>query len=317
VRTQATSLAGAFAADLDASPGDSLALSPGFDLQPPPPPAGFSAELTSNSCVRLTWLPGGDPTVVGYVVSFGKKSVSLGHAARYDHTVDAGSAAQRTICQLVPARYYFAVQSRNYYGQLSAYSVERTVIVSTVPVLISSFEARAEGRGVSLSWHVIADEVVRGFRVYRSEAKAPALSLFDAPLPPDAVSYLDEGTRSATSYTYVLVTLKEDGSEVRSLPATVITPTLALALGPNVPNPFHASTRISFTLARPSRVMMQIYDVRGARVATLLEGAQGEGSHTIDWEGVDDAGRPVASGTYFCTLTAGRETVSRKISVLR
>jgi flagellar hook assembly protein FlgD len=64
-------------------------------------------------------------------------------------------------------------------------------------------------------------------------------------------------------------------------------------------------------------VVLHIYDVRGARVATLLDEAQAEGSHTVDWAGVDDAGRRVPSGTYFAALTAGKETVSRKMAVLR
>jgi hypothetical protein len=317
VKTQASSLAGSIAINIEVSTGDRLALVPDLNMQPPPPPLAVSAELVTANCVRLTWHPSGDPTVVGYTISFGFRSVALGQATRYDESVDAGPLTAHTICALGPGRYYFAVQARNYAGQLSAYSAERMVMVSTVPVLISSFSARAGEGGVNLSWRVTTDEVIRGFVVYRRQAQAPERPLFDDPLPPDAVSYRDETTRSATAYTYTLAAVRDDGTEVRSTPANVTTPALALSLGPNVPNPFNASTRISFTLARSTRVVLQVYDVRGARVATLVDDARPEGQHSVEWNGVDEQGRRVASGTYFCKLTAGKETVSQKLSILR
>ncbi len=91
----------------------------------------------------------------------------------------------------------------------------------------------------------------------------------------------------------------------------------AAALDQNYPNPFNPSTRIPLTLARPGRVVVQVFDVRGAHVATVFDGSLREGRHAIEWAGRDDRGQPIASGMYFYTLTTNGQTLSRKMLVLK
>lgn len=71
------------------------------------------------------------------------------------------------------------------------------------------------------------------------------------------------------------------------------------------PNPFNPSTTVEFNLASASRVSVQIYDVKGRLVRTLVNEMRESGSHREIWRGNDDSGRRVASGTYFCRLQAG------------
>ena len=315
-RVQATSLDGSLVVDVVAPPGTRLSVAPDSDTQPPPPPILVSADIMTDNCVRTVWLPSSDPTVVGYVVSFGTASVAAGHAAGYDGSVEVTGATAHDICSLGRTTYYFAVQARNHLGQLSAYSAERSVTVSTVPVLFSSFAARADEDGVRLTWGIVADELVGGFRVYRREAGQPVQTIAPS-LPGNAGAYLDSGVRAGTAYTYQLGALGEDGSETLSVPVNVTTPALALALGANAPNPFNANTRIPFTLDEASRVALRIYDVRGAHVATLLDMTLPQGRHEADWPGLDDVGRRVASGAYFCVLVAGNRRLSRKMLLVR
>jgi hypothetical protein len=91
----------------------------------------------------------------------------------------------------------------------------------------------------------------------------------------------------------------------------------AASLGQNVPNPFNPVTRIPFALQSRTRVRLDIHDVRGARLATLIDDDLAAGTHDVQWSGRDDRGRPVASGVYFYTLTAGGETHSRKMMLLK
>ncbi|MBD3233966.1 MAG: T9SS type A sorting domain-containing protein [candidate division Zixibacteria bacterium] len=84
------------------------------------------------------------------------------------------------------------------------------------------------------------------------------------------------------------------------------------ALMGNHPNPFNASTTISYTLPEASRVRMDIYNLRGQRIETLVDAAQQAGQYSVTW----DASQ-VASGVYFYKLTAGKNTFTKKMSLLK
>ncbi len=315
VSAAASTAVGSLAFALDVS--SLVAIAPVGDLAPPPPPLFTSVETALPGCATASWIQSGDPTVIGYVVAYGGQSVAGGEAASYENTVEVGATGSADVCFLPLGRQYFAVRAKNIGGMLSAYSAERSVDIVVVSVLISRFDARAHGDGVHLAWHVDADEIVLGYRVYRGAAGDIQRVLNDALLPSDAVSYIDATARPGVAYTYVLAAVKENGEEVRSIPIVVTTAALSFGLEPNVPNPFNPTTRIGFTLSASERAILRVYDVRGARVATVLDARLGAGRYHVDWNGVDDAGRPVASGTYFYSLAAGKRTESRKMVLVK
>jgi hypothetical protein len=90
-----------------------------------------------------------------------------------------------------------------------------------------------------------------------------------------------------------------------------------VALLQNEPNPFNPSTRIGFTLERDEHVTLTVYDVRGARVATLLDGHKPQGAHSLEWNGRDNSGRELPSGVYFYQLHAGGRSLERKAVLLK
>ena len=77
------------------------------------------------------------------------------------------------------------------------------------------------------------------------------------------------------------------------------------ALDPNYPNPFNPRTSFSFSLDRTEQVTLAVYDVRGNRVATVVESVLPAGRYDqqFSWDGMDDRGVPANSGTYFYRLT--------------
>ena len=78
----------------------------------------------------------------------------------------------------------------------------------------------------------------------------------------------------------------------------------AVGLGPNYPNPFNPSTLIPYQLAVPSPVRLEVFNVLGQRVATLVDGQQqGAGAYVARWDGTNASGRAAASGVYFYRLT--------------
>ncbi|MFQ5601049.1 MAG: FG-GAP-like repeat-containing protein, partial [Candidatus Krumholzibacteriia bacterium] len=87
----------------------------------------------------------------------------------------------------------------------------------------------------------------------------------------------------------------------------------------NVPNPFNPVTTIEFDVAGASRqrTRLVIYDVHGRRVRTLVDDTLAPGRYEKLWYGLDDAGRPRASGVYFYRLETPQITESRKMILLR
>lgn len=90
----------------------------------------------------------------------------------------------------------------------------------------------------------------------------------------------------------------------------------AVHLFQNQPNPFSPETRIEFDLPRAGRVELKVYAVRGRLVRTLVEDRRAAGSHSVRWDGRDEAGRKVASGVYFYNLAAPGINESRKMILL-
>ncbi|HKK69874.1 MAG TPA: choice-of-anchor V domain-containing protein [Candidatus Krumholzibacteria bacterium] len=83
----------------------------------------------------------------------------------------------------------------------------------------------------------------------------------------------------------------------------------------NVPNPFNPSTQIRFELDRGESVRLEIVDLRGRRVRTLVDGPRTPGRHEVTWNGRDDAGAPVASGVYRTRLIVGGDVLSRSMTL--
>lgn len=90
------------------------------------------------------------------------------------------------------------------------------------------------------------------------------------------------------------------------------------SLFPCVPNPFNPSTTIRFTLPTSAKVNLEVIDMQGRRVASLLTGESLDaGLHEAQWWGRDDSGNSVSSGVYLYRLTAGGHSQSRKLTLLK
>ncbi len=96
-----------------------------------------------------------------------------------------------------------------------------------------------------------------------------------------------------------------------------ITAGRALDVQPNHPNPFARSTDFQVRLPRDSDVQIDVFDVSGRRVRSFVAAGLGSGWQRIGFSGVDDAGRPLASGVYFYRVRAAGETATRKMVIAR
>jgi hypothetical protein len=85
----------------------------------------------------------------------------------------------------------------------------------------------------------------------------------------------------------------------------------------NYPNPFNPATKIQFVLDRSAQVSLRVFDVQGRTVRTLFDSYLTEGTRVVDWDGRDDRGRTLASGTYFVRLQGGGTYLSRTVNLVK
>ena len=97
------------------------------------------------------------------------------------------------------------------------------------------------------------------------------------------------------------------------------TPTLPLdyILFQNYPNPFNPSTAVKFQVPKTSDVTITIYDMLGQEVRTLFAGEVMRGNYTVNWDGINNAGAKVVSGTYIYRMTAGEFAQSKKMILIK
>jgi len=102
--------------------------------------------------------------------------------------------------------------------------------------------------------------------------------------------------------------------EVDAIPYTFV-------LHQNYPNPFNAQTRIEYEVAdvegRMARILIQVYSLSGEKVKTLFAGERPSGRYSAVWDGTDDRGNKMASGTYFYRLISGSYQTAKRMILLK
>ena len=74
---------------------------------------------------------------------------------------------------------------------------------------------------------------------------------------------------------------------------------------------------MAFTLGAPRAVQLQVFDLQGQLVRTLVSGEFGAGRHTVQWNGRDDRGRGLPSGVYLAGLSDGWQWRSQRLVLVR
>jgi hypothetical protein len=85
----------------------------------------------------------------------------------------------------------------------------------------------------------------------------------------------------------------------------------------NYPNPFNPTTTIAYDLPKGADVTLELFNINGQKVRTLINSFQTAGRHSVLWDGTNSSGQQVASGMYFYRLTSGKITQTRKMLLLK
>jgi len=91
----------------------------------------------------------------------------------------------------------------------------------------------------------------------------------------------------------------------------------AVRLSQNYPNPFNPSTTISFALDSRSKIRLEVFNLLGQQVRTLVDETLAAGEHSITFEGRNSAGHPLSSGVYLYRLITDHGTIARKMILLK
>ena len=159
--------------------------------------------------------------------------------------------------------------------------------------------------GLVLSAPVVAEPLLEGIVRFASGEPAAAVRLrvFD-------MSDLQRGAvAQATTNPAGYFALPLSALSGRALPA-------GFTLGPNYPNPFNPSTIIPYQLAASSAVRLEVFNLLGQRVTTLVEGERPAGFHTATWHATDAAGRAVGAGVYIYRLAVGAASQTGRMVLL-
>lgn len=182
----------------------------------------------------------------------------------------------------------------------------------TLPVELTSFSWRKIEDGIAIDWSTSAEINNSYFDIQRKSSLAEWMtvgrvngkgnsnsfsnySFEDKFVPPGAHRYRLKQTDYNGNFEYF-----ELGETV-----TVDQPQ-SIKLYQNFPNPFNPSTSIRFRLDSPQRISLVVYDIRGAEVARLAEGVFEAGYHQVVF---GKGSNSLPSGTYFCRLVSGKETM--------
>ena len=92
---------------------------------------------------------------------------------------------------------------------------------------------------------------------------------------------------------------------------------LDYSLSQNFPNPFNPNTSVQFSVPVDGFVTIKVYDMLGQAVADLYSGSAQAGTYTLNWNGKDNSGSVVSSGSYIYKMTAGEFVQSKKMTFLK
>ncbi|HEX6792138.1 MAG TPA: C25 family cysteine peptidase [Candidatus Krumholzibacteria bacterium] len=191
------------------------------------------------------------------------------------------------------------------------------------PVGGARFTVAVSADRLDLAWFV--DEESRGrFSVERADIVAGVASPYRR-IASSLVAGSDGAVRLADSHVemgarYAFRLLDESGT-ILDETAGIYVPVSRAGLGQNFPNPFNPATHIDFWVpdggAAATPVRLDVYDVRGARVRTLVDGNRAAGRYRIEWDGRDQSGSPVGSGVYFYRMSTPQFSDTRKMLLLK
>lgn len=201
-----------------------------------------------------------------------------------------------------------------------------------LPVELESFEAKLIGKNVALTWTTATETDNQGFVIERSlDAKnfieiasyKTSIALIGRGTSASETNYkyTDSKVSNGSTYYYRLVDVSYEGvrNENEIIKISVENENseskylnFEYELKQNFPNPFNPSTQINFSIARAGQVTLNIYNLNGQLVQTLVNNTLDKGNYNVEWNGTNSNGSQVSSGVYLYNLAISNGFSSTK-----
>ena len=142
------------------------------------------------------------------------------------------------------------------------------------------------------------------------DSELPLVSIYDLKIHPTD-HYLAIGTHARSIYKMDLTTLVDIHEDYAQIDNS------GIQFVQNYPNPFRSETKIAFVLAKKSHVTIEVFDLKGAKVASLMNNTLNRGDHSVVWSGCDRSGLRLPEASYICKIVAGNFSETTKMMLLR
>jgi hypothetical protein len=205
----------------------------------------------------------------------------------------------------------------------------------TLPVELSSLTAIVTPLNtVQINWVTQSETNVSGYYVLRNTSANDATASVVSPLiagtntsTQTSYSFIDQNNPESGLLFYWLKCVDLAGTYTVHGPISIYletspnTPPPPVAFGTSLqrvyPNPFNPTTTIDFTIAKPSTVRIEIYNLRGENLRRLGNQFYAKGTYECVWDGKAENGEVQASGIYFIKLSTPDHVSARKVLMLK
>ncbi len=206
----------------------------------------------------------------------------------------------------------------------------------TLPVQLSSFTATiSESDEVLIQWITQSESDMLGYNLLRSEVALSdnAIRINMDIIPAENQScetvyeYGDPDIQSETTYFYWLESISANGHSdffgprevtvTEDDPGQAPDPQSVTQLLSNYPNPFNPSTEIDYSLVEAGHVTIEVFNLKGQLIRTLVDQPMTEGTHKVEWLGEDQSGKPVGSGIYLYRMKTDNYISTRKMLMIQ
>jgi len=197
-----------------------------------------------------------------------------------------------------------------------------------LPVELTTFEARATGTGIDLYWETTSEVDNYGFYIERRDitpgvedewTQIEFVKGNGTTTVTSEYSFTDKTVANGRIYSYKLRQVDRDGSQscYETLVQTVMFDgDSQMVLKPASPNPFglnSSTTSIKYTVSVGGYVRLDIVDIFGNKVKTLVSEEKSSGSYSATWDATDASGREMPTGNYVYRLTTNDGTLTNKV----
>ena len=189
----------------------------------------------------------------------------------------------------------------------------------SIPTMVQNSWVSFNDNHIEVSWRLSSEALTYPNELLRSISPSllyEELKSTDIVRTGDRFYYRDYDVQSGSRYNYML---RIHGAGVHEYPLGAATvPQRNVMLYQNYPNPFRPGTTIQFDIPEESKISLRIFDVNGRLVKTLIDDEVVRAdSYKYEWNGRNDRGQLIGSGIYFYQLNTRRQTLMKKMILLR